>query len=89
MPAFPGFDEVDQLIKGMQPYAFDVPFRKLSHSTVAYLHSKGIKVFSDLLGKDDYRDAYRKAITFDVDLIQTDNVNAVLNTYKECEAQDK
>jgi glycerophosphoryl diester phosphodiesterase len=89
MPAFPGFGEVDHLFKGIQPYAFDVPFKKLNHSTVAYIHSKGIKVFSDLLGKDDNKDSYHQAIRFDVDLIQTDDVNAVLETYKEFETHDK
>jgi glycerophosphoryl diester phosphodiesterase len=82
MPAFPGFENVDDLLASVKPYAFDVPFKKLNHATVAYIHSKGIKVFSDLLGKDDHPDAYRKAISFDVDLIQTDDVEAVLNTYK-------
>jgi len=89
MPAFPGFGEADHLLKGVQPYAFDVPFKKLNHSIVAYIHSKGIKVFSDLLGKDDDKASYVKAIRFDVDLIQTDDVNAVLETYKELETHDK
>jgi glycerophosphoryl diester phosphodiesterase len=89
MPAFPGFGEVDQLLKEMQPYAFDVPFKKLNHATVAYIHSKGIKVFSDLLGKHDDKDSYHKVIRFDVDLIQTDDVNAVLDTYKEFETHDR
>jgi hypothetical protein len=46
-------------------------------------------VFSDLLGNDDHPDAYRKAIEYGIDLIQTDDVHAVRRIYDEFKTHDK
>ncbi|HEX6889482.1 MAG TPA: glycerophosphodiester phosphodiesterase family protein [Chryseolinea sp.] len=89
MPAFPGRKEAHELIKKLQPYALDVPYSELDRVTVSFIHSKGIKVFSDLLGKDDHPGAYRKAIEYGIDLIQTDDVHAVRKIYDELKTHDK
>ena len=65
------------------------PTANLIRQTVAFIHGKGIKVFSDLLGNDDRPDAYRKAVEYGIDLIQTDDVDAVRRIYKEFQTHDK
>jgi hypothetical protein len=46
-------------------------------------------VFSDLLGSDDRPDAYRRAVEYGIDLIQTDDVDAVLRIYNEIQTHEK
>jgi hypothetical protein len=77
------------MLKTFNPYAFDVPFQELNESIVAYIHGKRIKVFSDLLEKDDHPNSYQKAVEYGIDLIQTDDVNAVKKIYTEFETHDK
>jgi glycerophosphoryl diester phosphodiesterase len=93
MPSFPGPDTnrdvAEGVIRKLGPYAFDVPYNKLDEQTVAFIHSKGIKVFSDLLGNDDRPDAYSRAVEYGIDLIQTDDVDAVLRIYKEIQTHEK
>jgi len=89
MPSFPGIEQADELLKTICPYAFDVPFQSLNETTVDYIHGKRIKVFSDLLGKDDHPASYRKAVEYDIDLIQTDDVGALKKIYTEFETHDK
>ena len=89
MPSFPGINEADGVIKKIKPYAFDVPYDKLDERTVALIHGKGVKVFSDLLGDDDRPDAYRKAVEYGIDLIQTDDVDAVRRIYKDFQTHAK
>ena len=89
MPAFPATNEVDELARKLKPYAFDVPYGKLDKATVAFIHAKGIKVYSDLLGKDDHPDTYRKVVEYGIDLIQTDDVDAVRRIYKEFQTHNK
>jgi len=89
MPAFPGRENAHALIKKLKPYAFDVSYGELDAATVAFIHANGIKVFSDLLGKDDNTEAYLKAVEFGIDLIQTDDANAVRNSYEEFQTRAK
>ena len=89
MPSFSGIKQVDDLLKAIRPYALDVSFQELNETSVNYIHSKGIKVFSDLLGSDDNSNAYRKAVEYNIDLIQTDDVLAVKNIYREFEIHNK
>ena len=89
MPAFPGIVQADDLLKTIEVYAFDVPFQELNKKTVGYIHSKQLKVFSDLLGEEDHPNSYRQAIEYDVDLIQTDDVEAVKKIYSEFYTHDK
>jgi hypothetical protein len=85
MPAFPGKDKMERIIHKIKPYAFDVPYAELEKETVDYCHSKGVKVSSDLLGQYDTPTSYRKAISMNVDVIQTDDVSLVSQTFKEFE----
>lgn len=89
MPSFPGIEQANELLKTITPYAFDVSFDELDEKTVAYIHGKNIKVFSDLLGEDDKPESYLKAIDFGIDLIQTDDVGAVQKTITEFEAHQR
>ena len=56
---------------------------------VAFIHAKGIKVYCVLLGKYDHPDTCRKAVEYGIDLIQTDDVDAVRRIYKEFQTHDK
>ena len=89
MPSFPGAKEVDEVIRKIRPYAFDVPYSHLDKQTVDFIQSKRVKVFSDLLGKDDNPDAYRNAVRYGIDLIQTDDVDAVRRIYQEFQPHNK
>ncbi|HMG94065.1 MAG TPA: glycerophosphodiester phosphodiesterase family protein [Chryseolinea sp.] len=89
MPAFHGTKEADELIRKLKPFALDVPYGKLDKATVAFIHGKGIKVFSDLLGNDDRPESYLKAIEYGIDLIQTDDVDAVRRIYEEFQTHEK
>jgi len=46
-------------------------------------------VFSDLLGNDDRPESYLKAIEYGIDLIQTDDVDAVRRIYEEFQTHEK
>jgi glycerophosphoryl diester phosphodiesterase len=83
MPAYPCKEKAESMILKIGPFAVDISFNKLDEATVLYCHSKGIKVFSDLLGEDDTGFAYKKAVQLGVDLIQTDDVSGVLQVYNE------
>jgi hypothetical protein len=83
MPSYPGKDQMEQVIREIAPYAVDVDYDKLNAETISFCHSKGIKVFSDLLSKYDLPQEYRKAIQLNIDLIQTDDISSVLQVYKE------
>lgn len=85
MPSYPGSSNMAMVVDKLKPYAFDVPFEELNAETIQACHNIGIKVFSDLLGQDDSHESYRKAIQLGVDLIQTDDVPAVIQTFKEFE----
>lgn len=85
MPAYPGKEKMEQVIRKIAPYAVDVSYDQLDAATVSFCHAKGIKVFSDLLGEDDTAAAYRKAIQLEVDLIQTDNISGVRKVFDEFE----
>jgi glycerophosphoryl diester phosphodiesterase len=89
MPAFPGIEQANELLDTITPYAFDVSFEDLNEKTIAYIHGKQIKVFSDLLGEHDNPASYRKAVDYGIDLIQTDDVQAVRKAITEFEAHHK
>ncbi|HEX8039112.1 MAG TPA: glycerophosphodiester phosphodiesterase family protein [Chryseosolibacter sp.] len=85
LPAFPGEEREDEIIRTLRPIAFDVDWHQVNASLVARCHRKGIKVFCDLLDENDHLSAYRKAIAMGVDLIQTDDVEAV----KKCREESR
>ena len=89
MPPFPGKTKMQRVIRKVKPYAFDIPYDELEKDIVDYCHSKNVKVFSDLLGQNDSAVSYRRAIEFQVDLIQTDDVSGVLKVYSEFKQRDQ
>lgn len=89
MPSYPGEKLLDELISKINPYALDVPPNELNEATVALIHSKGVKVFSDLLDNYDNEREYAKAIQLEIDLIQTDDARAVLSVFKKLQSTNK
>jgi glycerophosphoryl diester phosphodiesterase len=83
MPSCSSVQELDELVKYIKPYAVDVPYDKLDETLISACHARDIKVFSDLLDEYDNPSAYRRATQLAIDLIQTDNVNAVLQVFSE------
>lgn len=83
MPAYPGKEKMKKVIHKIKPYAFDVSPSDLNEEIISMCHMNGVRVFSDLLGEYDRPEVYRKAIGLHVDLIQTDDVSALMNTYNE------
>lgn len=83
MPAYPGKKKMKKVIHKIKPYAFDLSPSDLSEEIISMCHMNGVRVFSDLLGEYDRPEVYRKAIGLHVDLIQTDDVSALMNTYNE------
>jgi glycerophosphoryl diester phosphodiesterase len=56
----------------VRPYGVDANWRALSQELIAACHDRGIKVFSDALGAHETLTQYHRAITWGLDLIQTD-----------------
>ncbi len=77
LPACPGPDKLDEIIRNLHPFAFDVDWADVDASLVAFCHRSGIKIFCDLLDENDTIPAYQKAVKMGIDLIQTDDVAAV------------
>ncbi|MBI2825118.1 MAG: glycerophosphodiester phosphodiesterase [Planctomycetia bacterium] len=75
---------VDTLAERLAPYAVDTPWRALSKDYIDHCHARSIRVFSDApsgIGVD----AYRQAIDWGIDLIQTDHP---LKLWRAIEASD-
>lgn len=82
MPALKNKDEIPLKVQNLQPYAFDVSWPALNKELVDAIHSKGIRIFSDLLGPFDQIPNYAKAKELKIDLIQTDHVKSVKETLR-------
>lgn len=82
LPALKNKDEIPLKVKNLQPYAFDVSWLALNKELVDEIHSRGIRIFSDLLGPFDQTENYLKAKELKIDLIQTDHVKSVQKTLK-------
>lgn len=77
LPALKSKEEIQLKVKNLQPYAFDVSWLSLNQALVDEIHSKGILIFSDVLGPFDKTENYLKAKELKIDLIQTDHVKSV------------
>jgi glycerophosphoryl diester phosphodiesterase len=64
---------LDALATQLQPYAVDANWDILSRDLIARCHAKGVRVFSDALGKHERIEDYRRAMEWGIDLIQTDH----------------
>lgn len=73
-------EEIQTKIASLHPTAFDASFLSLTQEMVDEIHSKNIRVFTDLLGPLDTETNYKKAAKLGVDLIQTDKPKLVLET---------
>jgi glycerophosphoryl diester phosphodiesterase len=80
LPALKSKEEIAAKVQNLQPYAFDVSWPALNKELVDAIHSKGIRIFSDLLGPFDQTTNYTKAKELKIDLIQTDQVQLVKET---------
>ena len=59
-------------LAALKPYGVDANWRALSAELIKDCHAQGIKVFSDALGLNETLEQYRSAISWGIDLIQTD-----------------
>ena len=62
----------------LNPYGVDAAWDALSKELIGRCHAKGIRVFSDALGRHETVEDYRRAIGWGVDVIQTDHPARVL-----------
>ena len=82
MPSLRKKEEIATKISSLQPYAFDANYLTLTPEMVQEAHSKGVQVFTDLLGPLDKVENYQNAAKMGVDLIQTDKPALVFKTLK-------
>lgn len=75
-------EEIATKISSLQPHAFDANYITLTPEMVQEAHSKGVQVFTDLLGSLDKVENYQNAAKMGVDLIQTDKPALVFKTLK-------
>lgn len=80
LPALKNKEEIAAKVQNLEPYAFDVSWPALNKELVDEIHSKGIRIFTDLLGPFDQTTNYTKAKELKIDLIQTDHVQLVKKT---------
>ena len=73
LPPLGSSDEIERLARELRPYAFDTSWEILSPDLIARCHALGIKVFSDAMGEHEHVEDYRQAISWGIDLIQTDH----------------
>ncbi|MDH5602305.1 MAG: glycerophosphodiester phosphodiesterase family protein [Cyclobacteriaceae bacterium] len=85
VPAFPGTDQVEEVIKKLNPYAFDVSWNAITPDIIKLCKSKNILVFSDLLWDNDLPSEYTRARQMGIDLIQTDYIERVHETLQKHE----
>jgi len=82
MPAYGSGDNLQERIKSLKPYAFDVSWMLLSRELIDNLHSQGIKVFSDAPVIASM-EALVRVMEMGVDLIQTDRILNVQKAIKK------
>jgi glycerophosphoryl diester phosphodiesterase len=78
MPGLSNASKMDEIIKRVDPYAFDTRWSLLSKELIDRCHARGVKVYSDALGFNESIPSYQKAIREGIDLIQTDHPLRVL-----------
>ena len=77
MPPLKRPEDLDA-VAGTKPYALDTAWSILSAELIEDCHRRGIKVFSDALGRNETVEQYRKAMSWGIDCIQTDHPLRVL-----------
>ena len=80
MPSLKNKAEIEAKIARLKPYAFDANWLAISPELVQEIHTRGIKIFTDVLGPFDQQANYQKALSLGLDLIQTDKPRLVQKT---------
>lgn len=70
--------ELDAMAATLKPYAVDARWDILSKEFIDRCHAKGIRVFSDSMGKRERIEDFAQAMRWGIDLIQTDHPLRVL-----------
>jgi glycerophosphoryl diester phosphodiesterase len=65
--------QIEKLALELKPYGVDTAWDILSQELIDRCHAAGIKVFSDALGNHETVADYRRAISWGIDVIQTDH----------------
>jgi glycerophosphoryl diester phosphodiesterase len=73
LPPLGHLEDFADLNAKLKPYAVDASWDILSKAMIDRCHSAGVRVFSDALGKHESIEEYLKAISWGIDLIQTDH----------------
>src|SRR5262249_40589704 len=89
--ALPPLKDAKQLdaVAELKPYGRDASWRVLSKELIDRCHAKGIKVFSDALGLHETIKDYQQAITWGIDVIQTDHPARVLRAIELLEERKR
>lgn len=74
-------------VAATKPFAVDANWQALSEELIGRLHSAGIKVFSDALGRNETVEKYLQAIGWGIDVIQTDHPLRVLRAVELTESK--
>ena len=64
--------QIQALHDSVHPYGFDVSWGILSEDLIRRCHDLGIKVFSDAMDEHETAADYQQAVTWGIDVIQTD-----------------
>jgi glycerophosphoryl diester phosphodiesterase len=65
--------QIEKLALELKPYGVDTYWNILSQELIDRCHSAGIRVSSDALGDHETLADYRRAISWGIDVIQTDH----------------
>jgi glycerophosphoryl diester phosphodiesterase len=84
MPAYGRGQQLQNRIDGLKPYAFDTSWVLLTSELVDYLHSQGVKVYSDA-PQNATKEELLNAIKTGVDLIQTDRIFNAYEAEGDCQ----
>jgi glycerophosphoryl diester phosphodiesterase len=85
MPPYPGAGKAHRLAHKLPVYAFDMNWNKIDTDDIKECHQLKVRVFCDLLDENDTPVEYQRAILLGIDLIQTDNVQAVQQSLSDFE----
>lgn len=73
LPPVGSDDDRKLALDSLRPYGYDAAWRVLSLEFVARAHADGVLVFSDAMGEHETVDDYLEAISWGVDVIQTNH----------------
>lgn len=71
LPPLRGTSDLDKTLES-KPYGVDAAWKALSANMIEQCHAAGVRVFSDALGEHENLEDYRQAISWGIDVIQTD-----------------